>query len=94
MSRDPTTRLQEHPVQKIPMAMKMMLIAAALALSGALAAPSLVTPAKAQRLNSGRERAITECIALQGSDPHEFYGAMAGNHHHYRACMADHGQPE
>jgi hypothetical protein len=47
MSRDPTTRLQEHPVKKIPMSMKMMLIAAALALSGALAAPSLVTPAKA-----------------------------------------------
>jgi hypothetical protein len=33
-------------------------------------------------------------MALQWSDPHEFYGAMAGNHHHYRACMADHGQPE
>jgi hypothetical protein len=54
-------------------------------------------PAYAEyQISPARERAIRECMALQNRDPHDGYEGKKGGglHWHYRACMADHGQPE
>ena len=67
---------------------------AALILGTLIAATVLVQPAIAQRLDTARERAIQECMALQKRDSHDTYSPTGGVQYNYRACMADHGQPE
>ena len=64
------------------------------ALVAALVGSSLIMPAQGQRLDPARERALQECSALQRQDSHDPYDRRAGVMHNYRACMADHGQPE
>ncbi len=68
----------------------------ALTLGTLIAAPAFVQSAKAYSLDPARERAIRECMALQNRDPHDGYEGKKGGglQWHYRACMADHGQPE
>jgi len=46
----------------------MKTLIAALALGTILAAPAFVQSANAQRLDPARERAITECMALQNRE--------------------------
>jgi hypothetical protein len=66
-----------------------------LALGTILAAPAFVRSANAQRApDVARERAIQECSAMNRRDSHDPYGATGGVQHNYRACMANHGQPE
>ena len=79
----------------IPMETQMKTLIAALALGTILAAPAFVQSANAQRLDPARERAITECMALQNRDSHDGYEGKKGGgvQWHYQACMADHGQP-
>jgi hypothetical protein len=67
---------------------------ARLAFVAALVASSFIMPAQAQRLDAARERALQECSALQRQDSHDPYDRGGGVMHNYRACMADHGQPE
>ena len=72
-------------------------IIAALTVSILLAAPAFVQSARAEyRLDPAREQAIRECMALQNRNSHDGYegNKSGGLHWYYRACMADHGQPE
>jgi hypothetical protein len=56
---------------------------------------AFVPSASAQRApGMTREQAIQECSALNRRQSHDPYGATGGVQYHYRACMADHGQPE
>jgi hypothetical protein len=66
--------------------------AAALAVGTIMAAQFFVQPLNAQRLDPARERAIQECMTLDRRESHDPYGR--GLQHHYRACMAQHGQPK
>jgi hypothetical protein len=61
---------------------------------GTLAAPALVQSAIAQPIDSARGQAIQECMVLQKRYSHDTYSLTGGVQHHYRACMANHGQPE
>jgi hypothetical protein len=66
-----------------------------LTLGALMATPAFVQSASAQRApDVARERAIQECSALNRRDSHDPYGATGGVQHNYRACMANHGQPE
>jgi hypothetical protein len=68
-----------------------------LTLGALIAAPVFVQPANAQQSSDrlgARTRAIQECSALDKRDSHDPYSASGGVRHHYRACMAEHGQPE
>jgi hypothetical protein len=70
------------------------LITVALAF-GTLLAATFVQSANAAQLNAVRESAIRECMALQNRDSHDPFGELRGGvQYHYRACMANHGQPE
>jgi hypothetical protein len=68
----------------------------ALTLGTLIAAPAFVHSASAappsDGLDAARARAIQECSAMQKQYPNQYHGGAS--HHHYRACMADHGQPE
>jgi hypothetical protein len=69
----------------------------ALFLGALVAAPAFVPSANAQRMNgseSERARVMQECMAMNKRFNHDPYSATGGVQHHYRACMADHGQPE
>ena len=56
---------------------------------------TLAQSANAAPLSAARESAIRECMALQNRDSHDPFGELRGGvMYHYRACMADHGQPE
>jgi hypothetical protein len=51
--------------------------------------------ANAAQLSPARESAIRECMALQNRESHDPFGELRGGvQFHYRACMANHGQPE
>ena len=68
----------------------------ALVLGALVAAPAFAPSANAQRLNARTPhgRGIQECMAVNKRRPNDPYSASGGVQHHYRACMADHGQPE
>jgi hypothetical protein len=69
----------------------------ALFLGALVAAPAFAPTADAQRMNgsdAARTQAIQECMAMNKRMPNDPYSATGGVQHHYRACMADHGQPE
>ena len=69
------------------------LITVALAFGTLLTA--FVQSANAAQLNGARESAIRECMVLQNRDSHDPFGELRGGvQFHYRACMANHGQPE
>jgi hypothetical protein len=71
----------------------MQTITVALAFGTLLTA--FVQSANAAQLNGARESAIRECMALQNRDSHDPFGELRGGvQFHYRACMANHGQPE
>ena len=72
----------------------MKTLIAALAVGTLVAAPAFVNSANAQRFDPERGRAIHECMALEKRDSHDTYSPRGGVQYHYRACMADHGQPE
>jgi hypothetical protein len=50
------------------------------------------TFAQSVQRSEARSRAMQECSALQGRYPDDEWGGT--QNYHYRACMADHGQPE
>ena len=66
----------------------------ALILGAFVAGAAFVQPASAQRtqMDAARERAIQECMAMNGKQNHDPYGGSGGAQHHYRACMMDRGQ--
>ena len=55
---------------------------------------AIATPGFAQRgdADTARARAIQECMAVQNQYPDQAWGSS--ELYHYRACMAEHGQPE
>jgi hypothetical protein len=62
---------------------------------GTLVTATLVQSASAAQLNTARDGAIRECMALQNRDSHDPFGELRGGvQFHYCACMANHGQPE
>jgi hypothetical protein len=75
----------------------MKMLTTALALGAFIAGAAFVQSADAQRSNDrvdARTRAIQECMALNKKENHDPYSATGGVQHHYRACMAEHGQFE
>ena len=56
-----------------------------------LTATAFVPSANAQQ--SPRERAIKECTALDKQQNHDPWDSVSGPMYHYRACMAERGQP-
>jgi hypothetical protein len=50
----------------------------------------------ASRQSQSREQIIQECMTLQNRSSHDGYEGNKGGGllWYYRACMADHGQPE
>jgi hypothetical protein len=68
----------------------------ALALGALVLAPAFAPSASAQRtqMDSSRERAMQECMAMNRKENHDPYGSTGGVQHHYRACMMNHGQFE
>jgi hypothetical protein len=77
------------------MEIPMKTVIAALALGTLFTVPAFIQAANAQRLDPGRERAIRECMEVQRNDPHDGdEGRKTGGIlYHYRACMANRGQP-
>ena len=72
----------------------MKLITVALAF-GTLLTATVAPSANAAPLSAARENAIRECMALQNRNSHDPFGVLRGGvQFHYRACMANHGQPE
>jgi hypothetical protein len=62
---------------------------------GTVLAPALIQSASAERLDARRESAIRECMALQNRESHDPFDEIRGGvQFHYKACMANHGQPE
>jgi hypothetical protein len=67
-------------------------IAALACLESVNAMPARQTVPASTNMNPTRERAIRKCMEMQRQYPNEaFFGIQ---HYHYRACMAQHGQPE
>jgi len=60
-----------------------------------MAAPVFVQSANAQRAfdTPARERAIRECNALDKQQNHDPFSSTSGPKYHYKACMAERGQP-
>lgn len=74
----------------------MKTLMAALTLGALIVAPAFVQPANAQRaqMDTARERAMQECMAMNRKENHDPYGSSGGVQHHYRACMMNRGQFE
>ena len=70
----------------------------ALTLGALTFAPAFVQSANAQESDNGqsatRARAIQECMAMNKRFNTDPYGSTGGVEHMYRACMANHGQPQ
>jgi hypothetical protein len=74
----------------------MKTLTTALTLGTLIAASAFVHSARAAPPSDGvdaaRTRAIQECSAMQKQHPNQYHGGTS--HHHYRACMSQHGQHE
>ena len=74
----------------------MKTLTTALTLGALIAAPAFVRSASAapptDGVDAARARAMQECSAMQKKYPNQYMGGTS--HHHYRACMSQHGQHE